>query len=113
VDFNGKDPLIDPSAEWLRAAEAVRHRASGSGASSSGRHRISERHRVRRRSRKPSDIRAKIRVRVWLTCTGALIAMVLAIYLALGRGSGGEAGQLLLAPGDAIATEGATPPHAG
>ncbi|HVX97549.1 MAG TPA: hypothetical protein VHK47_21735 [Polyangia bacterium] len=97
MDPNGKDPLVDPSSEWLRAAQSPERPPA------SGRHRSSGRHRVRRRTRKPSDIRSKIRVRVWLACTGALIVMVLAIYLALGRGAGGEAGQLVGPPSDVIA----------
>jgi hypothetical protein len=78
VDLNGKDPLVDSSAAWAQAA--------------SGRHRISERHRVRRRARKPDDARARIRVRVWLACTGALLAMAVAIYWALGHERSSEAG---------------------
>lgn len=97
MDLTGKDPLVDPSAEWLRAAQSPERPRS------SGRHRTSGRHRVRRRTRKPSDIRSKIRVRVWLACTGALIVMVLAIYLTLGRGAGGESGQLVGAASDLIA----------
>lgn len=107
MDLNGKDPLIDASAEWLRAAQP------GERSRSSGRHRISERHRVRRRSRRAKDIKAKIRIRVWLMCAGALLAMVIAIYLALDRRNAGEAGQLVGAPSDVIALTGATSPSAG
>lgn len=79
MDVNGKGPLVDPSAEWVRAA-------------SSGRHRTTERHRVRRRARRSSAVRAKIRVRMWIACTGALLVMAIVIYLAIGRERGGEAG---------------------
>jgi hypothetical protein len=81
VESNGKDPVVDLSAEWFRAA--------------SERQRSSERHRVRRRARRPNNIRAKIRVRMWLACTGALLVMAIVIYLALGRERAGESGARL------------------
>ena len=85
MDLKGKDPLVESSAEWMRAT-------------SSGRHRMQERHRVRRRARRPNTVRAKIRMRVWLACTGALFVMVLVIYLAIGREHSAEAGYRLGVP---------------
>lgn len=79
MDLNGKDPLVDLSADWVRSA-------------STGRHKTAERQRVRRRTRKGSAVRAKIRLRIWLACTGALLVMALVIYLALGSQHAGEAG---------------------
>jgi hypothetical protein len=81
VDVNGKDPLVASSSEWA--------------VSSSDRHRSSERHRVRRRARRPNDVRAKIRLRMWLACTGALLVMAIVIYLAIGRERSGESGARL------------------
>jgi hypothetical protein len=89
VDLNGKDPLVDLSADWVRSA-------------STGRSRTAERQRVRRRTRKGSVVRAKIRLRIWLACTGALLVMALVIYLALGSQHAGEAG-FQLGPKPAIA----------
>jgi hypothetical protein len=79
VDLNGKDPLVDLSADWVRSV-------------STGRQRTAERQRVRRRARKPGAVRAKIRFRIWLACTGALLVMALVMYLALGPQHSGEAG---------------------
>jgi hypothetical protein len=70
VDLNGKDPLLDESASGLRASE---------------RSRSTERRRVRRRARVENRTQAKIRIRVWLACAGALLVMALVIYYALGR----------------------------
>ena len=78
MDANGKEPLVELSSEWMRL--------------SSDRHRSSERHRIRRRARKPNDVRAKIRLRMWLACTGALLVMAIVIYLALGHERPGESG---------------------
>ena len=78
MDFNGKDPLVDVSSEWLQ--------------SSSERRRATERHRIRRRARKPNNVRSKIRMRMWLACTGALLVMAIVIYLAIGREHAGESG---------------------
>jgi hypothetical protein len=78
LDFNGKDPLVDVSSEWLQ--------------SSSERRRATERHRIRRRARRPHNVRSKIRVRIWLACTGALLVMAIVIYLAIGRERVGESG---------------------
>ena len=47
-------------------------------------------------------MRAKIRMRIWLACTGALLVMALVIYLALGSQHAGEAGSRL-GPTPAIA----------
>jgi putative protein kinase ArgK-like GTPase of G3E family len=72
VALNGNDPLvdaIDPSRD-----------------SDSEQNRRTERRRVRRRTRVVNRVRDKIRVRVWIACTGALIAMALGIYVALGSG---------------------------
>jgi hypothetical protein len=80
VDLTGKDPLVDPSSEWLRTPSSSEGRRSG------------ERHRRRRRARHRSDIRAKIRLRMWIACTGALIAMAVVLYLALGRQQPSESG---------------------
>jgi len=77
VDVNGKDPLVELSSEWMR---------------SSDRQRSSERHRIRRRARKQNDVRAKIRMRIWLACTGALLVMAIVIYLAIGRERSNESG---------------------
>jgi hypothetical protein len=79
VDLHGKDPLVDPAADWAQASGAERHRTV-------------ERHRRKRRTRSPSAIRARIRLRIWLACTGALLVMVLGIYLMLGREGGGGLG---------------------
>jgi hypothetical protein len=71
--LNGKRPSVDPvdpASAWPP----------------SERRRTTERHRARRRARRPNDIRARIRLRIWIACTGALLAMVVALYLALGRG---------------------------
>jgi hypothetical protein len=78
LDFSGKDPLVDASSEWLQSS-AERRRATG-------------RHRIRRRARRPKNVRSKIRVRIWLACTGALLVMAIVIYLALGRERAGESG---------------------
>jgi cell division septal protein FtsQ len=75
LDPKGKDPLVGRSAEWARSESSDRHRSS-------------ERRRVKRRSRSGSAIRARIRVRVWLACIGALLVMLVGIYLALSGGSG-------------------------
>jgi hypothetical protein len=75
VDFTGKDPLVDRSADWARLHEQERHRSS-------------ERHRVRRRTRVPNPTRSRIRLRVWLACTGALLVMAIGIFLALGHAAG-------------------------
>lgn len=40
---------------------------------------------MRRRTRLKSEIRTKIRMRVWMACLGALIVMTAAIYFVLGR----------------------------
>jgi hypothetical protein len=85
-DLNDKDPLVGSSSEWARPS-------SSSTSSSSGR-RTSERRRRRRRSRKHNDIRAKIRLRIWIACTGALLAMALVLYLALERDRPSESGHL-------------------
>jgi hypothetical protein len=90
VDLNGKDPLVDLSADWVRSASTARHRTA-------------ERQRVRRRTRKGSAVRAKIRLRIWIACTGALLVMALVIYLALGSQHAGEAG-FQLGPKPAIAS---------
>jgi hypothetical protein len=89
VDSNGKGP-VDSSADWFRTA--------------SERQRSSERHRVRRRARRPNNIRAKIRVRMWLACTGALLVMAIVIYLAIGRERPGESGAKLGAALPSVAT---------
>jgi hypothetical protein len=82
VDLNGKDPLVDSSSEWLQASSSSEHRRS------------TERHRKRRRARRGggSAVRARIRLRMLLACTGALLAMAIVIYLAIGRERGGESG---------------------
>lgn len=90
MDLNGKDPLVDLSADWVRSASTARHRTA-------------ERQRVRRRTRKGSAVRAKIRLRIWLACTGALLIMAVIIYLALGSQHAGEAG-FQLGPTPAIAS---------
>ena len=79
MDLNGKEPLHASSSEWPRSTPSARTRTS-------------ERRRVRRRARRPNNIRAKIRVRVWLACTGALLVMAVVLYLALGRERPGESG---------------------
>jgi hypothetical protein len=71
VDLNGKSPLIDRSVAWAREP--------------SGEHRTTERHRVRRRTRARSEIRSRIRRRVVIACVGALVFMVVGIYLAIMR----------------------------
>jgi hypothetical protein len=77
-ESSGSDRLVDSDAGWPRLA----HRS-----------RTSERHRKRRRSRKAKpDIRAKIRMRMWLACAGALLVMAGALYYALGRQPGAESG---------------------
>jgi len=58
---------------------------------------------VRRRSRKVNDVRSKIRLRVWLACTGALLVMTIAIYWALERQRSSESSHLLGAPATTIA----------
>jgi hypothetical protein len=78
VDLNGKDPLVDLAADWARSASAERHKTG-------------ERQRVRRRTRRPSAVRSKIRLRIWLACAGALLVMALVIYLALGSQHSNEA----------------------
>ena len=79
ADLNGKRPSVDP-------ADSVDPASTWPQMPSSERRRTTERHRARRRARRPNDIRAKIRLRIWLACTGALLAMVIVLYLALGRG---------------------------
>jgi hypothetical protein len=79
LDLNGKDPLVDASSEWLQASSSVHRRAT-------------ERHRIRRRARRPNNVRSRIRLRMWLACTGALLVMAIVIYLAIGRERGGESG---------------------
>lgn len=73
---NGKDPLVDSSAEWEKSEPGDRQRTT-------------ERHRHRRRTRLPNATRARIRLKVWLACTGALLVMALSIYLVLGHQAGG------------------------
>jgi hypothetical protein len=84
LDFNGKDPLVDVSSEWLQSS-SERRRATG-------------RHRIRRRARRLNNVRSRIRMRIWLACTGALLVMAIVIYLAIGRERAGESG---LQPGGA------------
>jgi hypothetical protein len=79
VDLNGKDPLVDSASEWLRSPPPERRRTT-------------ERHRTRRRARKVNNIRARIRLRMWLACTGALLVMAIMLYLALGRERPSESG---------------------
>ena len=79
MELNGKGPLVDPSAAWVRSATSERHRTT-------------ERHRVRRRARKRSAVRSRIRLRMWIACTGALLVMAIVMYLAIGREHPGEAG---------------------
>jgi len=81
VDLNGKDPLVGASSEWLHTQPPERRRTT-------------ERHRTRRRSRKANNVRAKIRLRMWLACTGALLLMAGMLYLALGRERPPESGSL-------------------
>jgi hypothetical protein len=83
VDLNGKGPLIDPSADWLRSPATGRHRSPAR-----------ERQRVRRRMRLPHTTRSRIRFRVWLACTGALLIMAVVIYLALGHEAPAESSAL-------------------
>jgi hypothetical protein len=101
VDLTGKDPLVDPSSEWLRTPSSSEGQRSG------------ERHRRRRRSRKRNDVRAKIRVRMWIACTGALIAMAVGLYLALGRQQANESGFQLVNPPDTVAAVAASVLPAG
>jgi hypothetical protein len=57
-------------------------------------------------------VRSKIRFRIWLACTGALLVMALVIYLALGSQHSNEA-SLQFGPTPAIAgVSGASPPVA-
>jgi hypothetical protein len=79
VDLHGKDPLVDQAADWAQASGTERQRTV-------------ERHRRKRRTRSPSAVRARIRLRIWLACTGALLVMVLGIYLMLGREAPGGQG---------------------
>ncbi|HVU52721.1 MAG TPA: hypothetical protein VHL80_18700 [Polyangia bacterium] len=77
---SSRSESFDSAAEWPR------HERS----------RTSERHRRRRRARKgKSDVRAQIRLRIWIACMGALLVMAGALYYALGHGSGGESGHRL------------------
>jgi hypothetical protein len=91
VDLNAKDPLVDSSSEWLQSSSSERRRST-------------ERHRKRRRARKVSGGRARIRLRMWLACTGALLVMAIVIYLAIGRERGGESGFRLGVGSGATAT---------
>ena len=84
VDLNGNHPSVDPVDSSSDPSSS--DPSSWSRTPSSERRRTTERHRARRRARRPNDIRAKIRLRIWLACTGALLAMVVMLYLALGRG---------------------------
>jgi hypothetical protein len=93
LDLNGKDPLVDTTSEWLRVPAAEPRHGTG-------------RHRVRRRARKVNNIRAKIRLRMWLACTGALLMMVIGIYLALGRERPSESGLGLEAGSGTVAAVG-------
>jgi len=80
LESSSTDPLVDSNAEW------VRHERT----------RTSERHRRRRRSRKGnSQIRAKIRLRIWITCASVLLVMCAFLYYVLGRERGGESGHRL------------------
>jgi hypothetical protein len=81
VDLRGKAPLVEPSAEWLRAPTTERHRTV-------------ERRR-RRRTRKRNDIRAQIRVRMWIAVTVSLALMAVFLYMALARQPPAESGQLV------------------
>jgi hypothetical protein len=76
VDLNGKDPLVDSSAVWVKTG-------------SSDRQRMTERHRRRRRTRVASAVRARIRLRMWLACTGALVVITLGVYFVLGHQAAG------------------------
>jgi hypothetical protein len=87
VDLNAKPPAVDSSAEWPQAAAS-----SDDEPRRDERRRSTERHRVRRRSRKPSAVRSKIRLRMWLACTGALLVMAIMLYLAIGREPHRESG---------------------
>jgi hypothetical protein len=69
VELNGKDPLVESSAQWERV----------------DRPRSAERRRTRRRTRLESHTRARIRLHVWLACTGALLIMAVVLYLTLGH----------------------------
>jgi hypothetical protein len=86
LDSPDKVASGESSSEWPRP-------------SSSSRLRVTERRRHRRRSRRPNNVRAKIRVRMWVACTGALFLMAVVLYLALGRErpEGGEAPSASLA----------------
>ena len=89
-ELDGKDPVVGSSSEWARPP------------SSPGRHGERRRHR-RRRSRKHNDVRARIRLRIWIACTGALIAMALVLYLALDHERPSESGHLGGAAGTTVA----------
>ena len=104
MDLTGKEPLVDSASEWLRTPSSEGRRSSGE-----------RRRRRRRRLHKRSDIRARIRLRMWIVSTGALIAMVIALYLALGRERPAESGlHLVSGPATlaAIAASATTPPPA-
>jgi hypothetical protein len=80
LDASGSEPLVDSGEAWPRLE----------------RRRTTERHRRRRRSRKGKpDIRAKIRLRMWIACTGALLVMAGVLYYALGRERASESGHRL------------------
>ena len=82
MDLNGKDPVVEVPSEWLRTSSSERPRAT-------------ERHRIRRRARKANNIRSRIRLRMWLACTGVLLLMAFVLYLAMSRERGGDSGQQL------------------
>jgi hypothetical protein len=94
VDLNGKDPLIGRSVAWARGQ---------SGPEGSGEHRTVERHRIRRRTRVKSEMRAKIRRRVVLACVGALLFMVAGIYFVLGHEGAGSGSRMSSGGSSALA----------
>jgi hypothetical protein len=69
VELNGEEPLAEPSAQ----REHV------------DRPRSAERRRTKRRTRLESRTRARIRLHVWIACTGALLIMAVMLYLTLGH----------------------------
>jgi hypothetical protein len=95
----GKDPLVSPSAEWLREYQGTieRRHTSSSPPSSSGRRRHRRRITVQTRHARRRTMLTL------LVCAGLLLAMAGAITLALSHeGPGGEGSRAPLTSSRAI-----------
>jgi hypothetical protein len=83
MDLNGKSPLVDAAADWVREAVPTSRRASSASSSSLSSPPSSERQRVRRRVRRGSIVRARVQRRILFACLGALLLMGTIIYFVL------------------------------